>query len=219
MSTLTASAEHILNVWDAATPEQLAAGSDWYSEAYATAERFAAAYGVTLEVAAGVIAATSPNNSWVSNVGVAERILFHRSAAYTYRGYLGTGLAKARRILDGEDPETVLASATYYKVLNFYRGIITRGRDGVCVDRHAYDVATGTRHTDEKHRASEVTPLRPKVSGKRYVEAAQAYESAAAILSEREGRHISGCEVQAVTWVVWRRRFWSEEAFTVRSAA
>jgi hypothetical protein len=203
------SADNILRVWDDATPEQLARGREWYAEAYRTAQTFSVYYGVSIETAAGVLAATSPNNSWRANVKLAERIL---STGDTSRGYFKTGLAKARRILDGENPETVFASKVYFKVANFYRAILSRGTNGVCVDRHAWDIYTGVRHTEDK---STGLPVRPQVAGKRYAEAMEAYNLAAAILSEREGRPVSGCEVQAVTWIVWRRRYWSEGAFDV----
>ena len=122
------------------------------------------------------------------------------------------GLAKAARILAGESPEAVFESRTYYKVANFYRGIMSNGREGVCVDRHAWDVYTGIRHCDSAHESTTL-PVRPNVAGKRYMEAHAAYTEAAQIISEREGREVSGCEVQAVTWIVWRRRYWGEGAF------
>jgi hypothetical protein len=206
-------AQHILNVWRSATDSQRERGMAWYDDANRTARRMATQYGVSLEVAAGVIAATSPNNSWAGNVKVAERIL---ATGDTTQGYLGVGLSKARRILDGEDVESVLTSRTYFKVLNFYRGIVSRGTDGVCVDRHAWDVATGTRHADKAHLASEETPLRPSVSGKRYSVAVETYNAAASEISRIEGRTVSACEVQAVTWIVWRARYWSEGAFDVQ---
>lgn len=205
----------ILTVWDSATDDQMAEGMAWYVEAYWTAYRFAQAYGVTLEQSAGVIAATSPNNSWVCNLMVAERIL---STGDTSRGYLKIGLAKARRILDGESPEDVLTSKDAFKVLNFYRGIVSAGQDGICIDRHAWDVYTGIRHADIKGRTNADMPLRPRVAGKRYLTVAEAYVEAARILSERTGRDITACMVQSVTWVTWRERFWSTEAFKVREA-
>jgi hypothetical protein len=203
---------HIVAAWREATPAQFDKGTGWYRAARVIALQFAYKYDVSVEVAAGVIAATSPNNSWTANLKVAEKILFHRSAEYTHRGYLGTGLAKARRILAGESPETALESKTYYKVLNFYRGIMSGGVEGVCVDRHAYDIATGQRHTEDRTGGVDL-PVRPNVSGKRYREVAQAYYDAARLLSIEEGRVITGCEVQAVTWIVQRDRFWSDGAF------
>ncbi len=193
-----------------ATPEQRSKGLNWYAEAYETAVRFAQAYGHSVEVSAGVIAATSPNNSWRANVKLAERIL---KTGDTSRGYFRVGLAKCERILNGEDPEIVLTSKTYFKVTNFYRGILSRGTQGVCVDRHAWDIYTGTRHTEDK---SVGLPIRPQVAGKRYADAVAAYEQAAREISAQEGIELSGCEVQAVTWIVWRRQFWSDGAFDVQ---
>ena len=202
-------ADNILSVWDEATDAHRERGRVWYAKAHETAHRLAQSYGVTPTVAAGVIAAMSPNTSWRANVTLATRILERGDAS---RGGLPNSLARAQRILDGEDPSEVFESSTYQKVATFSLGIITNGREGVCIDRHAWDVFTGIRHGD---KASDRLPTRPKVAGKRYVEAAAAYNEAAAILSEREGREISGCEVEAVTWLAWRRRYWGEGAFDV----
>lgn len=203
----------ILTVWESATASQMEEGLNWYGEAHDLAHEFAERYSVTFEMAAGVIAAMSPNASWVTNVAMAESIL-----AGSPKG-LANGVAKCERILNGEAPETVLASDTYFKVLNFYYSITSRGIAGITIDRHAWDVYTGIRHADKSgaetsRQGGAPLPIRPKVAGKRYVEAAQAYEEAAEILSAR-GESVTAGIVQSVTWVVWRERYWSKNAYKI----
>jgi hypothetical protein len=200
------SATNIVEVWDSATDAQMVAGLNWYREAHETAHALAGKYHVAPSVAAGILAAMSPNTSWVANVMLAENVL-----AGTPKG-LTNGLRKCERMLAGEEPEDVLHSEKYLKVSNFYLSIITHGAMGVTIDRHAWDVYTGTRHTDKADSGSGL-PIRPRVYGKRYVEAMEAYREAARILSEREGETISAGTVQSVTWVVWRARYWAEGAF------
>src|SRR6478735_1435152 len=153
-SPLTPSVRNVTRVFRTATPEQLSGALDWYADANRVAAALAVKNDVSLSVAAGVIAALSPLNSWGANVNLAARFL---EAGGLTSGYLKVGLAKAARILAGEDVLTVLASD---KVRNFYLCIVSAGEtDGVCVDRHAYDIAVNTRHTDA---------TRPGLTGKRY---------------------------------------------------
>lgn len=206
MSTpaLTPSTRNITRVFRSATAEQVASAADWYADAYRIADALADKYGVTVETAAGVIAALSPLQSWGANVNLAARFL---AAGGLTSGYLSVGLAKAKRILDGEHPEKVLTSN---KVGAFYAGIVSAGQtDVVCVDRHAWSLAVN-------HRYAEGTI--PSLTGKRYEAAADAYRKAARILSRETGIALSPAMVQSVTWIVWRARFWSEGAFDSHNA-
>lgn len=189
------SVRNITRIFRSATPDQIEAGSAWYAEAHGIALRWAEQYGVTVSVAAGVLAALSPNNSWGANVKLAERFL---AAGGLTSGYFRQGLDKAARILAGEDPMTVLNGL---KITNFYLSILTEGREGVCVDRHAYSLAANTRMTEGVH----LTP-------KQYAEVRAAYERATAILN-REGHAVTPAQVQSVTWTIWRQKFWAVGAF------
>lgn len=192
---LAPSTRNITRLFRQATPEQIAQGAEWYAEAHGIAVRFADTYGVSVSVAAGVIAALSPNNSWGANVRLAERYI---AAGGLDAGYFRQGLAKARRILDGEDPVSVLNGL---KVTNFYLSILTEGREGICIDRHAASLAAGVRQTEGIH----LTP-------KQYAAYADAYRRAHRILV-REGHAVTVAQVQSVTWKLWRNKFWSEGAF------
>ena len=193
---------NITRVYRTATPDQIDTGLNWYSEAYHIAGSLALDYGTTREIAAGVLAALSPLNSWQSNVNLATRFL---AAGGLDAGYLSTGLAKARAILAGTPVLEVLTSP---KVQSFYACILTRGvTESVCVDRHALDAAMNVRHTDE---------TRPEIRGKRYADAAEAYRRAAVIIS-KEGQVVSAAQLQAIVWVTWRQRWWSVGAFDVRA--
>lgn len=202
--SLKALTANVVSVFYTAAPEQRAAGFDWYADAYATAQEFAVAYNVTPEVAAGVIAATSPLNSWAANVAIARRMLASKGTLNS--GYLGAGLLKARQIMAGAN---ILATLKSEKISAFYACIVSNGQtDEVCIDRHAYDIAVNTRNTDT---------TRPQLKGKRYAAIADAYREAARVISHESGAEITPAQVQAITWVAWRRRYWAEGAFDVKA--
>lgn len=194
----TPSTRNVTAVFRSATPEQIEAGIAWYADAYRIAGTFAEQYGVTVEIAAGVIAALSPLNSWGNNLNLAARFL---AAGGLDAGYLKANLAKARAILGGAEIEATLSGL---KVTNFYRSIVTEGREGVCIDRHAYSLAVNDR---------SVSNDIPSLSPKRYAEVSDTYVRAAKILSRELGFKIAPAVVQSVTWTVWRQRFWSAGAF------
>lgn len=193
---------NVTAVFRTASDAHRESGMGWYADAYRVADALAVRYGVTPIVASGVIAALSPLNSWGANINLAGRFI---AAGGLTEGYLGIGLRKAQRILDGAEPLTVLVSD---KVANFYSSIVTAGEtDAVCVDRHAYSISHATRTVDV-----------PSMTHKRYESIADTYRRAARILTREAGTPVHAAQVQAVTWVSWRTRFWSEGAFDPKSA-
>lgn len=189
---------NITSVFRSADAELIAEGVNWYADARLIADAFAAKHDLPVHVTAGVLAALSPLNSWGSNVNLAARMFASGGTLTT--GYLHTNLAKARRII----AEGTIDALGGLKVNNFYLSIITGGADGVTIDRHAYCLA----HND-RSRSNDV----PKLSPKRYAEIADKYRRASVILSKEYGMPLSPAVVQAVTWVVWRRRYWGAGAF------
>ena len=192
------SVRNITRVFREATPEEVQAGIDWYADAYRIAGIFADRYEVTREVAAGVIAALSPLNSWGNNLNLAARFL---EAGGLDAGYLKANLAKARAILAGAPIEATLSGL---KVVNFYRSIVSEGREGICLDRHAISLA----HND-RSMSNDV----PSLSPKRYAELAEQYARAAKIVSRELGQTITPAVCQAITWKTWRNKWWSAGAF------
>lgn len=178
-----------------ATQAQREAGARWYIEAHEIARDQSDEHGVTIEVASGVIAATSPRLGWGPNVMIAERMLASRGTLD--HGGLGRSLQQARHIYAGADPRVVLGGP---KTRAFYVAILTAGETGrAVIDRHAWDMLTGER--------GATSP-----TAKQYATAAEMMARAAKIVGV--GVH----ELQATTWVSWRSRFWSDGAFGVASS-
>jgi len=176
--------DNILAVYGEATDEDLAAGREWYNVAHTYAVGLSHQYyGVTVEQAAGVIAALSPRLPWDRNMAYAERLIRTGDTPV-----LNGNKDKARRILRGEAPLDVLGGR---KVRAFYATILDRYTQEVVIDRHAFDVAYG-EVTDEHTRK-----MLDRVG--MYDRFSDAYRRAA---------YLSGVSVsvlQATTWVTWRR--------------
>jgi hypothetical protein len=188
---------NILAVFFKATDFETINGAEWYPAANHAAQIMAARYSVTLETVAGVIAALSPNNKWERNLTDADSMI----RAYSMGGYdaadsikVGTYNAnkiKALAILSGDDCLQVLGGL---KVRAFYDCILAG--DSVCVDGHAYAIWTG---------GYIPTTKTPKITPKLYEAISVDYRLAAATINCILQSEYSAAQIQAITWVVWRR--------------
>lgn len=186
----------ILDVYASADAQQIEAGLRWYSEAHEIAVGIAAEHGLSVRQAAGILAALSPQVSWGFNVEWANGVA---SGDTTRRG-LGLSLGRALMIQRNPDidPLEILGGR---KVRAFYHAILTAGfTDQVVIDRHAFDLAENTRgaHLTLTDKRSRVT--------------AENYRGAAKRL-QKKGEMVTACQLQAITWLTWRARYWSEGAW------
>jgi hypothetical protein len=172
---------NIIAVWHAATADQVADGRSWYRHANDLADLMSNG---NVRAGAGVIAALSANKGWEINIRLAGEAF----ATGTLRGHVRDALAKAERIMMGQDPLTVLPTDS--KTWNFFRCIADPDdAEAVVIDRHAHDVAVGRAYGNEDRGLS---------NKRRYATLAHAYREAARQLGELPST------VQAVTWVAWR---------------
>jgi hypothetical protein len=176
-------AANILVTLGRAKPEHYREGIDWYQHAHTLARVLAGLHGISIEQAAGVLAALSPQLSWPRNVAYAEQFLATGDAPV-----LGRSKRSAARILQGEPPLSVLQGP---KVRAFFANIADPdGTDAVTVDRHAHDVAVGQRFGDARR------PLLGRQGG--YDLLAAAFRLAAAKVG------LQPSAVQAITWLAWK---------------
>jgi hypothetical protein len=184
-------ARNIIGTYYLAAESDKHDGFEWYKRALNVTARIANTYGLHVMTVAGVIAALSPNNKWERNLVDAENVcrLYSLAGASsaadckvcTYK----TNLRKAIQILMGEPIEDTLSGP---KVIEFYHCII--GQPDVCIDGHAYSVWFGDRLT-----MKEV----PSIGKKLREEIKADYIGAAEYIG------IKPYELQAITWVTWRR--------------
>lgn len=180
----------ILEVFDRASAADAAAGLEWYARAESAARALSAgtAGAVSVDAAAGAIAALSPRVSWSQNLRAASILVDAAAAgrpAPVVAG-VGTNRAKAWAILQGGAPLDVLGGD---KVRSFYRNI--RGDvDAVTVDVWAMSAADG--------RPTSV--YRNGTTAAQYRAYADAYRAAAG------ARGTDPRTMQATVWVALRGR-------------
>lgn len=175
-------AARILAIYEAATEQERSDGLAWYSEASNIAGIVSSGLGLSLESGAGIVAALSPQCSWDENI--ARALAF---AEGDNPGGMGDGLAKARRIAEGEHPLSVLGGR---KVRSFCHNIAGR-LDHVTVDRHAVAIVYGRPLDDRELKILERIGPYSAIAG--------SYRSVARSLS------IEPADLQAITWLAWRR--------------
>jgi hypothetical protein len=180
--------KHIVATYEAATPAERAEGRSWYPTARKVAESLDPD---NPSRAAAVIAVLSPRVRWERNI---------RLAGDAYAGLalacLKSSADKAERILSGESPDSVVSGP---KTRAFWHAIVNPSdARAIVIDRHAIDVAFGETMDNER---------RGKLLGRKgaYDDIAQRYTFAAEILSEQFNTELTAVEVQATTWVTWKR--------------
>jgi hypothetical protein len=190
---------NILRVFHQATPDEMAYGLNWYHLANKECRSLASEFCRPVSAGAGVVAALSPNQSWGTTLMASRRVF-----EAVQKG-LGPGEVvvptyplnkeKAFQIARGRRPLAVLGGP---KVLAFYHTIMYPAKsDLVVVDGHAYSIWAGQRHI--LSGGDKGVPVPRLTARGRYETVTEDYRDAARTLSLRPW------QVQAVTWVVWRR--------------
>ena len=196
----TIGTRNILAVYALATTGEVVEGRDWYARANKIAAAIAGAHSISIEQAAGVIAALSPSNRWERNMVDAENLVraYRAGGASEARQIkvctFGKMKDKAIKVLESEWHDEIDGILNGRKIVAFYRCIIGCDKT-VCVDGHAYSIWFGDRMT-----LKDV----PSIGKKLYGTITADYVEAAMILT-KSGQVTEPYEVQAVTWVTWRR--------------
>jgi hypothetical protein len=177
---------NIIRVYELSTPEERLQGIKWYEEA----RKFVH----TLDPqnphrAAGIVSALSPMRTWKQNVTAAGAFYSGR------RNIAMTGaIRKCEAILEA-DPSEIPGILNGPKIKSFYDCIIDKDSLEVCIDRHALDVSRGysVLYKNEHLRS---TFLARKGN---YEKVQAEYRKAAKVLD------LLPRELQAITWLAWRR--------------
>lgn len=191
----------ILRTFDAATPEDIEAGLQWYAIAKREADALASDHGLPLHIVVGVIAALSPNNRWERNLIDAASMLqawkdgapVEAVTTCTYKAMRAKAwsiLEANSRTPDGLPVDDVLSILNGQKIIAFAECIL--GRDACCIDGHALNIARGKREALSSDKTN--------VGVKLFRELQRAYSNA----GKRRG--FTAFEMQAITWTTWRRQ-------------
>jgi hypothetical protein len=193
------SVDNIVKIYNLATPAEMRDGVVWYANALADCLWTARETEVPLHIVVGVCAALSPNNRWERNTNDTLELVraFVRGddmdsvKVSTYNAMK----RKAWTILEEmPDHDGVIDILNGQKIVAFYRNIM--GEDTCTVDGHAKNIYYGERHG--------LTSGKTNVGRKEYIEIQQAYVEAGK-KCKYNGRPLKAFEIQAITWVTWRR--------------
>jgi predicted transcriptional regulator len=192
------SVENILTVFQLATPEEIEHGVTWYASAHCQCLDISENLDLPLNVVVGVVAALSPNNKWERNVENARDLctayINGDSMESVKVSTYGRMKEKAWTILESnptyDETVTILNGQ---KIVCFYQNIM--GENTCTVDGHAYNIYHASRQS-----------LTGSISiGKiEYHLIQDAYRKAGQSVLVH-GRELTAYEMQAVTWVAWRR--------------
>lgn len=178
---------NVLSVFETADEADLSELS-WYERSAALVRDVS---GLDRLRACGVTAALSPQNSWSQNVLDVRSLVETGQTTQT-----GLSELRAKRILDGESPWTVLGGR---KVRSFFANLYDPSHPGyVTVDRHAVRIAFyGQCAVGSVDKSDKDAKLLERVGNYQLV--ASAYRAAARKLD------ILPNQLQAVTWTKWRK--------------
>lgn len=174
-----------------ATDEELEAGKDWYPKAQEIAHEVG---GGDIRKGAGIIAITSPQNSWNENVRMAREI----GRTGTTKGFItGETVRRANEIREGRDPAELLPEKL--KTGHFFRNIFDpTDRSSVTIDRHAHDAAINDRWGARERELGRIG---------RYSTFVNAHLGATQRLNAIPGlENLTPGQVQAINWVRWRNK-------------
>lgn len=178
----------ILRFYSEATDNEIEDGKQWYFNANDWASELSKNTNSGLSSVVGILAALSPACSWeVNKRNTTDFILWKqglisRPKLSTY----GQFVNKATAIWEGGEPEKVLNGK---KITAFYHNILNpHAEEKVCIDRHAYKVATGSL----KGGGVRITP-------KQYEIIQEAYRRTAETIG------LIPNQIQAITWVTYKR--------------
>ena len=192
-----------------AKPQDVAAGIAWYAEAYEECRQIADKYDLSIHIVVGVVAALSPNNRWTTNITNARDLIdafvngrdMDSVSVCTY----GAMKRKAWSILEDRpirlvEHDTVIVDETKErlngrKIVCFYENIM--GEDTCTIDGHARNIAYNER--------VNLTDNKTNIGIREYANLQEAYRQAAKRCTVN-GRKFKAYELQAVTWVTWRKQ-------------
>ena len=173
-----------------ATKADIAQGTAWYPAARHIMADWSASYSVSVETAAAVTAALSPQCAWGRNLIAADDVLAQR--AVSVAGLLQANIRKARRLLEDTREYPTLADRMfayfpYGPKVNSFACNLAGADSVVTIDTHAAQAALSDVQFDV---------IRGWLQ---YALFTQAYTDVALSFG------LAPCSFQASVWLIWKR--------------
>jgi hypothetical protein len=201
---MRANTRHISGMLMLASQADIVSGLHWYQRAHDLAVKVHSRIRwVDYGSSCGVSLRLSPNNKWERNCIDAEAMIktwsiggdYDMIKVCTFNPNKRKAIAILSLDMESADAETIPNILNGQKVVAFYRSIMG-DKNAVCIDGHAYSIFIGERVPTTKT---------PSITPKLFETIQRAYQLVAKRSAELCGVELSPTQVQAVTWVTYRR--------------
>ena len=187
--------KNIIAIYKLATPNEITEGVHWYLNATRECQNIADKFKIPLHIVVGEVSALSPNNKWSSNVQNAHDLIeafmngqdMDSVKVRTYHKMK----QKAWSILEAMPSyDETVAILNGKKIVSFFKNIMGDETE-ITIDGHARNIYYNDRQG--------LTTPNTNIKKSEYADIQKAYQRA----SKKLG--IKAYELQAITWVAWRR--------------
>jgi len=187
--------KNIIAIYKLANPSEIKHGLTWYVNANTDCMRIANTLELPLHIVVGVVSALSPNNKWERNIVNAEDLCnafingqdMDSIKVSTYHKMKEKAWSILQSMPTYDETITILNGK---KIVSFFRNISGDETD-ITIDGHARNIY----YNDRQGLTTPNTNIRKL----EYLDIQKAYLRA----SKKLG--IKAYELQAITWVAWRR--------------
>jgi len=187
--------KNIIAVYKMATPDEIKQGIEWYLNATSDCKNIADRLRLPLHIVIGVVSALSPNNKWKRNIVNADELCtafidgqdMDSIKVSTYHKMKQKAWSILRLMPTYDDAVTILNGK---KIVSFFKNI-NGDESEITIDGHARNIYYNDRQG--------LTTPNTNIKKSEYADIQVAYLRA----SKKLG--IKAYELQAITWVVWRR--------------
>jgi hypothetical protein len=192
---MTVSIRNIIATYKLATPSEIKEGIAWYLNATTDCKNIGIKYDLPIHIVIGVLSALSPNNKWSRNLLNANDLCktfingnhMDSIKVSTYHKMKQKAWSILEQMPSYDETIKILNGR---KIVSFYK-CINGDETDICIDGHARNIAYNDRQG--------LTTPNTNINKTEYCEIQRAYLRA----SKKLG--IKAYELQAITWVVWRR--------------
>ena len=189
-------ARNVVHVYSLSTEAERIDGRAWYPRAHTLMRKWSEIHRRSVMNVACITSALSPQVRWEQNLILAADVLDGAPAAS--QACLHVNWRKAERIRD-ERLESVLNKLPYGPKVTNFAANLSGDYDAVTVDTHAAQIALGSPQANG--RLDRFPDYAPFVA---------AYTLAARQL------HMRPSELQAITWLAWKRLYPAEQKRVIR---
>ena len=192
--------KNILEIYKQANSDDISSGKIWYKQANDISRLMSVKYQLTEVQTAGIIASLSPGTNWNQNIidannlcsllQVGKDIKAIVCTTYNQNKFKAYYLWQNSQLTKNEIFHILLGSSKKVnKTSSFFLNILNPESDDICtIDRHAYRINLGITES-----------IDIALTEKRYLCMNKAYKQAGKQLN------ISAIELQAITWLTFRR--------------